>query len=325
MANILLFDNQRELSFLYPHFDQVIHSPKSKKLIVSWIKGAWQALKSTHRDDTIVCWYDFQAIILFYLCRFSFQKRNIICLNILLKYKPTLKNRIVRFIYKQALRSKRFIATVTSVEYGQTINQWLGTQCHFTLLHDLFYESYRLPDIDQIIVKPNTVFCGGSNGRDWNFMLDIAEAMPEVQFRLVITKSILQNLNRHLPENVTLLYDIPVLDFVKEMVQSSIVCNPLDTEAPAGLLVIFRATANDKPIIATNTIVTREYISSGKNGILLKNDVDAWCDAINYMLNNQEEAKQMAFELHSLLKSSCNESVFSSIIKNLTEKTCTQV
>lgn len=320
MAKIILFDNSRELSFLYPHFDKVIHSPLSKHLIISWIKGAWYTLRTSKKNDTIVCWYDFQAIILFYLCRFTFQQRNIIALNILLKYKPTLKNRIVRALYRQALLSKRFNATVTSAEYGQRINKWLGTECHFTLLHDLFFESYRLPNLDQIDVKPDTVFCGGSNGRDWNLILAIAEAMPEVKFRLVITKSILKSLNSPIPENVSLLHDIPVLDFVKEMAQASVVCSPLNTEAPAGLLVIFRAAANDKPIIATDTIVTREYISSGKNGILLKNDVKAWCEAINYLRCNQEEARQMAVSLHSSLKCTCNEELFSSIINNLARK-----
>lgn len=317
MAKIILFDNQRELSFLYPHFDQVIHSPKSKKLIVTWMKGAWQALVSTKRKDTIVCWFDFQAIILFYLCKFTFQQRNIVAINILLKYKPTLKNRVVRYLYRQALRSNSFKATVTSVQYGQAINSWLGTDCHFTLLHDLYYESYRLPDVEQIKVHPDTVFCGGSNGRDWDFMLAIAKAMPEIKFRLVVTKSILNNLKRTIPENVSLVYDIPVADFVREMAQASAVCNPLDTEAPAGLLVIFRASANDKPIIASDTMVTREYITSGKNGVLLKKDLNAWCDAIRYMLNNQEEAKQMAVSLHESLKASCNETIFASTINEL--------
>lgn len=40
-----------------------IYSPKSKRLIVRWLKGCKYALEVSHSYDTIVCWYDFQAIL----------------------------------------------------------------------------------------------------------------------------------------------------------------------------------------------------------------------------------------------------------------------
>lgn len=319
MANILLFDNERELGVLYPYFDQVIHSPESENQIIAWIKGALRALNSSRKEDTIVCWFDFQSIILFYLCLITCKKRKIVCLNILLKNKNTLRNKFVRILYRKALTSPGFIATVTSAQYGLEVNQRLGTHCCFTLLHDIFFESYRLLDRDQIKIIPNTVFCGGSNGRDWKLMLDVAQKMPMVKFRLVVTKSILQGLGS-IPTNVSLVHDIPLSEFVKEMSQASVVCNPLDTEAPAGLIVIFRAAANDKPIIATNTIVTREYITSGEQGLLVKNNVNDWCDAISYMLKNQDKAMQMAKNLHSSLNVTCNDSVFISTVLSMINK-----
>lgn len=320
MARILLFDNQRDLSFLYSHFDRVIHSPLSKHKPVAWLKGAWEALCTSRKDDKIVCWYDFQAILLFYLCRITFRRRKIICLNILLKNKETTLNRFVQILYRHALRSSRFSATVTSTLYGHQVNEWLGTDCTFTLLRDLFFESYRLPDLERIERADNTVFCGGSNGRDWPLMINIAKAMPSVRFRLVVTESILQGLKVSIPENVTIVHDIPLNDFVREMSQASVICNPLDTDAPAGLIVIFRAAANDKPIIATDTIVTREYITTGETGILVRNNVDAWVEAIQFMLNNQTKAGQMAKSLHASLSATCNETIFASTVINLSHQ-----
>lgn len=317
MANILLFDNQRELSFLYPHFDLVIHSPKSKKLIVSWVKGAWQALMSSQKDDTIVCWYDFQAIILYWMSRCTLRQRTIICINILLKHKQTWKNRIIRELYKKALTSNNFKATVTSIEYGEKVKEWLAYAGEFTLLHDLFYESYRLPDREDIEEKPNTVFCGGSNGRDWPLMIDIAKSMPDVQFQLIMAQQGLKMHKEPLPQNVSMLYDIPVNEFVHEMSKAAVVCNPLNTEAPAGLLVIFRAAANDKPIITTKTVTTKEYIKSGENGLLVENHVESWCKAIRELLNNRSKANEMAHSLHSFLTKECNEQRFIETIQQL--------
>lgn len=318
MARILLFDNQRDLSFLYMHFDQVIHSPLSKHKPMAWLKGAWKALCSSHKGDTIVCWYDFQAIILFYLCRLTCSRRKIVCINILLKHKDTWKNRVVSQMYKQALNHRDFSATVTSTLYGQQVRQWLGLDCQFTLLRDLFFEDYRLPDHDNITVKQDTVFCGGSNGRDWELMLEVARCMPHLKFRLVMTMQILSSLHEDIPQNVSIVHDIPLITFVHEMSEAAVVCNPLDTDAPAGLIVIFRAAANDRPVIVTDTIVTREYIQSGDSGLLVPNDVQAWCKAISYMLHNTAEADRMACSLHQFLSQNCNDKVFADTVLSLT-------
>lgn len=317
MANVLLFDNQRDLSILYLYFDKVIHSPESKRLIVDWTRGAWKALRSTHKQDTIVCWYDFQAIILYWLGRCTGQQRNIICINILLKNKPTWKNRIIRKLYKQTLLSPCFKATVTSMEYGKRVKEWIGYNGEFTLLHDLYFENYRLADREKIIEQPNTVFCGGSNGRDWPLMIRVARAMPQVKFHLVLTRQGLGEIKEPIPENVTILYDISLNDFVHEMCKASIVCNPLDTEAPAGLIVMFRSAANDKPIIATKTVTTQEYIKSGERGILVENTVEAWCNAICEMLENRDKATDMAHSLHTFLREECNEIQFVHTIQQM--------
>ena len=67
-------------------------------------------------------------------------KRNVVCLNLLLKQKNTLKNKLASWIYKQALLADNFHATVTSREYGKWLNKSLGINVEYTLLHDVFHD-----------------------------------------------------------------------------------------------------------------------------------------------------------------------------------------
>lgn len=87
-----------------------IESPRTKKRIVGWTIGCFRALYCSRRGETVFCWYDFQAVLLYWMCLLTFQRRNIGCLNILLKKKDTIQNRIVSKMYRKALMSKYFHA-----------------------------------------------------------------------------------------------------------------------------------------------------------------------------------------------------------------------
>lgn len=309
----LLFDNpgdKGKVSFI----SQMIHgevneiySPKSKRLIVGWLKGCKYALEVSHSYDTIVCWYDFQAVLCYWLAKLSFRQRKIVCINLLLKDKASVKNKVVAWLYKKALKSKHFVASVTSVEYGIHLKERLGINMELFLLHDVFHENYKVKA--SLEVCPNTVFCGGRNGRDWKFMFDVAKAMPHVQFHLVMPKVTYDEYQKELPSNVVAKYNISMEDFMKEMCSSEIVALPLDTEAPAGLIVLFQAAANLKYIITTDTMTTREYLSGGR-GCLLPNDVEVWKKVINEKLGNVKSNIIASEKLLNFLVSECSERKF---------------
>lgn len=308
----LLFDNpgdKGKLSFI----SQLIHSevneiysPKSKRLIFGWLKGCKNALVVSHSDDTIVCWYDFQAILCYWLCKITFKSRKIVCINLLLKDKVTVKNKIVAWLYKKALKSRHFVASVTSKEYGEHIKKRLGIKKDFFLLHDVYHDSYCYNKY--VEVKPNTVFCGGRNGRDWRFMVEVAKTMPNVEFHLVMPKLAYQELKGILPSNVIAKYNLSMEGFMKDMCASEIVALPLDTEAPAGLIVLFQAAANRKYIITTDTMTTREYLTEGR-GSLIANDVDGWVAELNKRLSNNEN-RISSSRMLEFLQSECSEERF---------------
>ena len=309
----LLFDNpndKEKVSFITNSFSfeiKEIYSPKWDKLIIGWIIGCLTILKLSKRNDTIVCWYDFQAVLCYWLAKLSFRQRKIVCINLLLKDKATAKNKVVAWLYKKALKSKLFEASVTSVEYGIHLKKRLGINKELFLLHDVFHEDYKVNV--SMDVRPKTVFCGGRNGRDWKFMLEVAKVMPDIQFLLVMPKVTYDEFHDELPGNVVAKYNLSMDDFMKEMCSCEIVALPLDTEAPAGLIVLFQAAANMKYIITTDTMTTREYLSGGR-GCLLPNDVDVWTKGICEKLGSNKSNIMASEKLLNFLKTECSEEKF---------------
>ena len=309
----LLFDNpgdKKRVSFISEQtFKKIkeVYSPKCKRLFVGWLKGCWAVLRLSHHDDTIVCWYDFQAVLCHWLFMFFFKRRKIVCINLLLKDKASTKNKVVAWLYKKALKSKHFVASVTSVEYGKHLKNRLDIDKDLFLLHDVFHEDYKVNA--SLDVCPNTVFCGGRNGRDWKFMIEVAKAMPHVQFHLVMPKVTYDEYQHELPSNVVAKYNLSMDDFMKEMCSCEIVALPLDTEAPAGLIVLFQAAANMKYIITTDTMTTREYLSDGR-GCLLPNDVDVWKKVITERIGNEKGNKEASAKLLNFLQTECSEENF---------------
>ena len=311
MRYFLLFDNNnpsnRFIAVKLGMSVTEICSPVHGKKIFCWLKGAKTVLNLSHNDDTIICWYDFQAVMCWWICRLFFKHRNIVCINVLLKDKPSLKNRLVSHLYKTSLSSDNFKASITSKEYGEWLNRKLGINVKYTLIHDVYHDSYEYRK--KVDANPKSVFCGGSNGRDWNLIIQIAHAMPDVRFNIVMPHSVYLKYRSMFGANMNVRYDIPYDEFMTELCSSSIVCLPLDTEAPAGLIVMFQAAANMKPIITTRTVTTSEYINE-KRGIAIRNDLPLWVSAIRFYLNNKSIAMQNAINMKEYLADTCSEEQF---------------
>lgn len=321
MRYFLLFDNKgSDKNFISDQIGlpvAIYFSPESKKKIFGWIKGVLKIISISRRNDTIICWFDFQAVLCFWICRLLFLRRNIICINILLKIKSTWKNRIVSYLYKKALLSPNFKASVTSFEYGNWLNSHLGIDVKYTLIHDVYHEFYAFQG--KVETKPGTVFCGGYNGRDWGFITEIAKKLPEVTFNFIMPYNVYQQIKSDIPSNVNAKCNIPYDQFMYELCSSSLVCLPLNTEAPAGLIVMFQAAANMKYIITTDTCTTREYLSDGK-GSLIPNITDTWVSTIKERLQMKKENENASDGLLRFLRTKCSEREFVDGIKKMIGK-----
>lgn len=315
-----LFDNpadKKNMEFLKEYDTasfRLIFPQEQCKSIKSMASTCRDCIRDSSEGDIIFCWYDFMGILCWWQCKALHKKRKIIALNILLKDKKTLKNRMARILYKPALMSKNLVVTVTAKEYGESVNRILGIKKQYTLLHDIYHGGYDIGYVEQ--VQENSVFCGGRNGRDWDFLLKLAKKMPDIQFNIVVPKTIFEEYKDIFGDNVNVKTEIPEPEFLKFMCQSSLVVMPLDTEAPAGLIAIFQAAANGKLVITTDTATTREYFEN-QRGVLCENELGEWEKQIRYWLEHQDEGKIRSEKLKLFLEQECSEKKYAETLMKL--------
>lgn len=306
----MLFDNpadKQNMTFLNSYETakiRQVYPPQKCNSTKEMLAVCKDIIKQSTDGDTIICWYDFMAVLCWWLCKVQFKNRKIIALNILLKDKATAKNKVAKLLYKPVLKSKKVKATVTSKKYGEHLNEMLGIRKRYTLLHDTYHGGYSIEYEGEVVT--NSVFCGGRNGRDWEFLIRIAQAMPEVTFNCVMPKDKFEEYKENFGKNMMVKSDIPEQEFLELMCQSQLVVTPLDTEAPAGLIAFYQAAANGKMVITSDTVTTQEYFTNGR-GALCEKDVEDWKNKIQHYLQHREEIDASVAKFKSFLESECSE------------------
>lgn len=283
-----------------------------KRKEVQWILGMLRVLRLSKRNDRLIFVFDFQAVLAWWFCHVFGMKRQFLCLNLLLDQSSSLKNRMASRLYRKALQDTCFHATVTSEAYGVWLNEALGFDVSYCLLRDVYHASYQTLPGD----CSYDVFCGGRNGRDWNFFFDLAASMPDISFAAIMPSSHHHQFSGKIPENVRVFLDIPSSAFSTTLASSSVVCLPLTKQAPAGLIVLFQAAANRKPVIMSDTVSTQAYGSEGR-GILLGRNLADWQNAIRFCLKNRDKAQEMAHQLLSFCEKECSEEQFVAVIDQM--------
>lgn len=322
MAIYMLFDNptdKQNMIFLNGYETasvQQVYPPWKCNSIKKMLAACWDCIRYSSKDDTIICWYDFMGVLSWWICKFLSVKRQIIAINLLLKDKTTWKNRGAKYLYRKAIQGNNFTATVTAAEYGQWLAELLNLKVKFNLLHDVYHENYKCTD--DLKCQNNSVFTGGRNGRDWKLLFEIAKELPEIDFNCVMPGQIYEQYKRILPPNIVARFDINEEDFIKTLAQSYMVVMPLDTEAPAGLTVYFQGAANDKLIITSNTVTTREYFSNGRG--VLCDGKDDYVKKIKYYMENTSEANEIATRCKRFLEQECSEKNYSTTLSSIIHK-----
>lgn len=247
-------------------------------------------LYCSEKYDIFVFRYDLYAVICSFIMLSFFRKRPVLALNVLLKKKRSLLNRVYGYIYKLISQKKFFYATTNTENFKKECVKTFGFNAlRLFVLHDEFSSVIQYGCDYKNCGK--TVFCGGFNGRDWKFMFSLASEMPEIIFNFVVPSGITgpsKNLN-----NVNFYKNMQEDAFYKIMKESSIVCLPLLTDSPAGLLVAFGAALQKKSIIISDNAIIRWYFEKNESAILLPrpSDLEEYRKTITLILHDEKRKR----------------------------------
>ncbi|MEM7434218.1 MAG: glycosyltransferase family 4 protein [Myxococcota bacterium] len=123
-------------------------------------------------------------------------------------------------------------------------------------------------------------FAAGKTGRDYELL---ARAAVESGVDLVVLGDAASLRGVEFPPNVTVLTDEPYDRYLELLHGCDFVIVPLnDAKSSRGQVVMLEAMAVGKPVIATETVGTVDYVETGDNGILVApSDVDSLRSAIH--------------------------------------------
>jgi len=260
-----------------------------------YLVNAYESLHMSKRNDIIICFLDVMGLYVFVLSLILFKRREIIVINLMFNKGKDLITFVKWVLYRWMLRSDHVHPTVTSTELSMLFRKVFRLpQKKFFLLHDCY------GDLEKSQIFPEEVedyiFCGGSNGRDWGTIKQVAVLLPHINFVVVGPKENL--LGHNVPANITYYYSIDYDKFQKLMRGCSFLALPLNTEAPAGLIVLFTAGLMSKAVITTDNFTMREYITTREDGILVKmGDVAAFASEANDLYANSDKRAEFGQKL----------------------------
>jgi glycosyltransferase involved in cell wall biosynthesis len=260
-----------------------------------YIHCSYSGIKQSKENDIIICFLDVMGLYLYLLTKVLFRRREILVINIMFNEGSDFITRIKKSLYRWMLKRDHLYPTVTSPELNMKYRSLFRlTNKEFFLLHDC-YGDIKKTDVHSGEEKPY-VFCGGSNGRDWVTISRVASILSDIEFIIVGPKG--NSLGNNRPNNVRYYYNISESGFNGLLRRSSIIALPLNTEAPAGLIVLFTAGLMSKPVITTNNYTMREYIEQGVSGILVEmGDYENFALEISKLFNDQHMKRVLGTNL----------------------------
>lgn len=233
-------------------------------------------------------------IVLYSWLRAKFGGKNLIFLSQNLIFNPgnmNMKQRMRYWLYRMALKSKKFHVTVNSpqlVDYYAKVFHCSKDKFH------VVYDSMNLSESEQQMVRDRSeseapyVFFGGKAFRDVETFVKIVKSLPAIKFKAVLLKDMI------LPEmyqlsNLEVYHDLDSAYFYRILNNAAVCYIPLKATIPCGLYVMQHAILMDIPIVSTETLSMRTIVPDDNHGFLLqRGDAKGMADRIQMLLQDKD-------------------------------------
>jgi glycosyltransferase involved in cell wall biosynthesis len=224
----------------------------------------------------------------------------------------------IKRMFQKFLFSSVDVILVSSSQEVETYSRRLNLpKSRFRFIH--FHTNVVEPRI--IRSHDSYILSAGRTGRDFHTLMEAARGLPN-KFVIISDEHSAKGLNP--PDNVKLLIEIArpaYLEFVKKCCFAVV---PLKTLVKStGQVVILEAMAYGKPVIATDTVGTRDYIRSGINGILVPpHDPLGLAKAIRELADDVSLQEKLSQNAMNFIKENCTFDVYVRKILNTAYALC---
>lgn len=208
--------------------------------------------------------------------------------------------RIKRTLQRFSLSSVDVIFVSSSEEVETYSKRLYLSKDRFKFIH--FHTNISQP---KMYFCPNRyILSAGRTGRDFDTFIQAVKTLPN-KFVIISDRESAKGLN--CPDNVRLFVDIPREHYLKFVQKCTFVVVPLQRLLKStGQVVILEAMACGKPVIATDTVGTRDYIYPGFNGILVPpNDSGALTKAIKQLAEDRSLQERLSENSLIFIKENC--------------------
>ena len=134
------------------------------------------------------------------------------------------------------------------------------------------------------------ILAAGKSNRDYDFLVD---ALKDTPYQVRILSDAYNHPNPG--SNIRIYHDVFGEKYYQMLSECCCVIVPLaDARISAGQLVFLQAMMFAKPIITTESDTVRDYIESGKNGLIIPKQRDALRDAVRRLYEDEALYRGMA-------------------------------
>jgi len=282
---------------------------KINKIFSHWPRCLWvsiQAFRRRHDYDYVIAWQQIMGMFLGFikLITFSDSPKVFLLTATIVERKNPMLEKLRRWFISMSLKKVNHISFM-SYDYMRAMQERFKLSDN-QLVHLKYPITFKkIPDYSSF--NPDSyLYSVGLSYRDFPTLMAAARKCPK-QFVLATTDAFLKGLS--IPDNVTVYRNTFGNAAEELMKQSATVICPLErTSSPSGETTLVNAMFYGKPVITTETIITREWIQNGQNGFLVPaHDPDAIVDAINALFSDPDradeigrKARQSVLENHSM-------------------------
>jgi glycosyltransferase involved in cell wall biosynthesis len=266
-----------------------------KKVFSFWPRCLWLSLKvfaGHRRYDYVIAWQQVMGMFLGvwkYLTR-SFSPRIFILTAVFVERENSLLQGLRRWFIKTSLKKVDRIGFLSDRYRLQEMDhfQLPASKC-VTLKYPLIDET--LPPYKGFL-PDGYLYSVGVSWRDYGTLLAAAKKSPH-KFVVATVGSYLRA--NDLPANVTVFQNYFDKSQEELLEKAAAVVLPLEkTSSPAAEATLVKAMAMGKPVIATKTVTTEEYIVAGETGLLVPwKDPEAIVAAADYLFADKDRAQAM--------------------------------